>query len=58
MRESEVGSHRDTRQRGSLYNPSTEEAETVGSGVQVHFWLHSGFKTSLGYMTPWFVCLF
>lgn len=52
MRESEVGSHRDTRQRGSLCNPSTEGAETVGSGVQDHFWLHSGFKASLGYMTP------
>lgn len=33
-------------------NPSSWELETRGSEVQVHSWLPSKFKASLGYMKP------
>lgn len=33
-------------------NPCTQEAEAGGQAVQGHNWLHSKFKTSLGYVRP------
>lgn len=43
---------------------STQGVETGGLGVQGHLWLHSGFETSLGYLStcvsfPWILlCVF
>jgi hypothetical protein len=35
---------------GLIYNPNTPDVETGGSEIQGHFWLHTKFKASLGYM--------
>ena len=35
------------------HNPSTQEKEERGSGIQGHLQLHSDFEASLEYMSPY-----